>query len=62
MEDRKLSPKWKMYERFVTSLYSSEASDNSTVIPNAQLIGAISGVRRQIDVLIDARLEDEKMM
>ncbi|HLJ90307.1 MAG TPA: restriction endonuclease [Candidatus Angelobacter sp.] len=52
-------PKWRMYERFVASLYSSAASDTVTVIPNAELLGAISGVPRQIDLLIDTRLEDD---
>ena len=52
-------PGWRLYERFVASLYSSKATDDVTVTPNAVLTGAISGVRRQIDVLIDARIQED---
>lgn len=52
-------PTWRMYERFVASLFSPKASDTLTIMPNAVLTGAISGVPRQIDLLIDARLEDD---
>ena len=51
---------WRLYERFVAALMSEQhASDDITVIPNAKIIGAISGVQRQIDVLIDAKWDDE---
>jgi restriction endonuclease len=52
-------PQWRVYERFVAQLQSSKASDEITVVPNARLLGAISGVERQIDVLIDARLQED---
>jgi hypothetical protein len=51
-------PNWRIYERFVASLYSCEASDTLTVIPNAELVG-LSGIKRQIDLLIDTRLEED---
>ncbi len=59
MESKDHNPNWRMYERLIASLYSSHASDTVTVIPNAELTGAISGIRRQVDLLIDARLEDD---
>jgi len=49
---------WRAYERYIASLYSSAASDAITVIPNARLVGAISGISRQIDCLIDARVKE----
>ena len=50
---------WRLYERFVAGLMSEHASDDVTVIPNAKLIGCISGVERQIDVLIDAKWDED---
>jgi hypothetical protein len=49
---------WRKYERFVAMLQSGEATDDLTVVPNAKLIGCISGIGRQIDVLVDARWEE----
>lgn len=59
MKQSKDIPDWRTYERFVANLMSDEASANLTVIPNAKLTGAISGTERQIDVLIDARLQED---
>lgn len=53
------TPAWRLYERFVAKLMADEAKQHLTVIPNARLIGRISGVRRQIDVLIDSRHGDD---
>jgi len=51
---------WRFYERFVAELMADEnARDDVTVIPNARIVGAISGVKRQIDVLIDAKWDDD---
>jgi hypothetical protein len=50
---------WRVYERFIARLQSKEATDDLTVIPNAILIGNISGAKRQIDVLIDARWAED---
>ena len=52
-------PDWRLYERYVAGLMSSQASDEFTIVPNAKLIGCISGVERQIDVLIDAKWDDD---
>src|SRR4051812_30158344 len=53
------SMNWRMYERFVAALESSKAQGAITVIPNAELIGTISRTKRQIDVLIDNRIEED---
>jgi hypothetical protein len=46
---------WRLYERFVAQLMSEQSSNDTTVIPNARIKGAISRVARQVDVLIDSR-------
>ena len=47
---------WKQYERFVSALCANEHSDeHTTVVSNAKITGAISGILRQVDVLIDKR-------
>lgn len=51
-------PSWRIYERIAASFEVEAASMDVSVTPNASLIGAISGVRRQIDILTDARWED----
>jgi hypothetical protein len=49
---------WRIYER-VAACFEIDAADmDVSVTPNASLVGTISGVKRQIDVLIDARWED----
>lgn len=50
---------WRLYERFVASLQADKASPELTVIPNALVMGSISGTERQIDVLLDSRVEDD---
>lgn len=51
---------WRSYERFVAGLMSDEhASDEFTVIPNARIHGVLSGTIRQIDVLIDAKWDED---
>jgi len=52
-------PTWKLYERLIASIEADQLSAETIIIPNAKLIGCISGVERQIDVLIDARLEED---
>lgn len=47
--------KWKLYELFVARLLRDSISTAVTVTPNARIRGAITGVQRQIDVLIEAR-------
>jgi len=52
-------PTWRVYERLVALLQHDKASDEITVVPNAHLQGAITGVKRQVDVLIDARIAED---
>lgn len=48
---------WRKYERYVAFLCSEEfASDNTTVIPNARIIGK-SGSHRQVDVLVEKKYD-----
>lgn len=51
------TPQWRVYERVVAAFELDAVSMDVSVIPNASLIGGISGVKRQIDVLVDARWE-----
>jgi hypothetical protein len=53
------TPAWKLYERLVTAFEVESAAMDSSVTPNALLLGSISGVQRQIDVLIEARWEED---
>ncbi|GGN51240.1 hypothetical protein GCM10011349_23630 [Novosphingobium indicum] len=52
------APAWRVYERVAACFEVDAAGMDVTVIPNASLSGAISGVKRQIDVLVDARWEE----
>lgn len=53
------TPLWRLYERLIASIQADSVSDETTVIPNARIKGRLSGVERQIDVLIDARLAED---
>jgi hypothetical protein len=53
------APAWKLYERLVASFEVEAAGIDASVTPNATLLGSISGTQRQIDVLVDARWEDD---
>jgi hypothetical protein len=46
---------WRMYERLVARLMADQLSTEFCVTPNASVIGAITGIKRQIDVLIETR-------
>lgn len=46
---------WKLYERLVARLMADQLSTEFCVTPNASVLGAITGIKRQIDVLIEAR-------
>lgn len=46
---------WKLYERLVARLLADQLSTEFCVTPNASIRGAITGIKRQIDVLIEAR-------
>lgn len=54
----KETPQWRVYERVAASFEVDAAAMDVTVIPNASIIGSISGVKRQIDILVDARWEE----
>ncbi len=50
---------WRVYERFVAKLITNQNDSEITVVPNARLVGSITGVKRQIDVLLDYRYGDK---
>lgn len=50
-------PAWRVYERVVACFEAETAGMDVSVTPNASLVGSVSGVGRQIDVLVDARWE-----
>ncbi len=52
-------PDWRVYERIVAAVEAEQSGIDLSVTPNAEIIGCITGVRRQIDVLIDARWGDD---
>lgn len=55
-DDNKSSPAWLIYERCVAAFVAEEHGTlDTTVLPNVLLVGAISGIKRQIDVLVDHR-------
>ena len=45
----------KLYEKIVSRLIFDENDFNITIVPNAKIIGSISGRSRQIDVLLDSK-------
>src|SRR3954465_13266557 len=49
------SPGWQVYERMIARLMADQLSTGLCVTPNARIVGRISGRRRQLDVLIEAR-------
>ncbi|MFN3900855.1 MAG: restriction endonuclease [Alishewanella aestuarii] len=48
-------PLWEKYERLVAEIIKNQLSTEYCVTPNASVTGVISGIKRQIDVLIDFR-------
>jgi hypothetical protein len=48
-------PPWEVYERMIARLIADQVGTDLCVTPNAWITGKITGIRRQIDVLIDAR-------
>ena len=51
------APDWRIYERVAASFEVENASMDVSVTPNALLLGSVSMIRRQIDILVDARFE-----
>jgi hypothetical protein len=52
------APDWRIYERVAACFEIEAAGLDVSVTPNAALTGSSSGVKRQIDILIDARWEE----
>jgi hypothetical protein len=52
-------PPWRIYERIVAAIEAENADFEMSITPNARIIGCLSGRKRQVDVLIDARWEDK---
>ncbi|AGG87596.1 restriction endonuclease [Rhodanobacter denitrificans] len=48
-------PEWKLYERLVARMLVEQLETDLCVTPNAYIVGRITGVPRQIDVLIETR-------
>jgi hypothetical protein len=55
-------PGWELYERMIARMIADQSGTDLCVTPNAKLIGKISGVKRQIDVLIDARHDTDNTL
>lgn len=49
------APGWELYERLVAQLIAEQLQTDLCVTPNARIVGRITGVHRQIDVLIESR-------
>lgn len=53
------APSWLVYERCVAAFTLEQNSElQVTVQPNVKLTGRLSGIERQIDVLVDSRWKD----
>ncbi len=46
---------WEVYERLVARMFADQLQTDLCVTPNAHVKGEITGIQRQIDVLIDDR-------
>lgn len=54
--EQKEPPAWKLYERLAMFVESQQGDPSLTVTPNVKLTGYLSGIERQIDILIDCRV------
>jgi hypothetical protein len=52
-------PDWRLYERIVAAVEAQYLGIEMSIIPNARIIGCLSGKKRQIDALLDARWGDD---
>lgn len=52
------TPDWRVYERVAACFEIETAGMDVSVTPNARLKGHISGIQRQIDILVDARWDE----
>lgn len=48
-------PEWERYERLIARMLADQVGTDLCVTPNAFIMGSVSGIRRQIDVVLDAR-------
>ncbi len=48
-------PLWEVYERLIARMMADQATTQLCVTPNARVRGRISGISRQLDVLIEHR-------
>lgn len=48
-------PDWQRYERLIARMIADQSQTDMCVTPNARIVGRVTGISRQIDVLIDAR-------
>ncbi|WP_250634200.1 restriction endonuclease [Pinirhizobacter soli] len=55
MDKSRKAPSWEVYERLIARMIADQLETGLTVSPNAHVVGKITGVSRQVDVLIDAR-------
>jgi hypothetical protein len=49
------APDWEIYERLIARMLAQQSETDLCVTPNVHIVGRITGVRRQVDVLIEAR-------
>ncbi len=59
MNEHEPELRWRVYERVVAALEAEGCGIEYSVTPNARLVGAISRVERQVDVLIDLRWSED---
>lgn len=52
-------PSWEVYERMIARIIADQLSTDYCVTPNAHVTGRITGIRRQLDVLIETRHESD---
>jgi Restriction endonuclease len=57
--DHSNEPHWRLYERAVAAFMAENEGIDVSPTPNAPIIGCITGIARQVDVLLDARWGDD---
>jgi hypothetical protein len=46
------TPQWRIYERVAATFEAESVAIEATIFPNASLVGSMSGVKGQIDILV----------
>lgn len=59
MGAKTVEPGWRIYERIAAAVQAEHSGLEMTVTANAKIKGCITGIGRQIDVLVDARWGDD---